>query len=132
MIFCFHIFSTMALLFTCFRSVMAKLFSSRKFFIINPMSSSFQTNFDNRIHNITICDAFCDSVPFVQFKKREKHPRKNLNFLNCTNRATHHICCTIRFSQLFLKYELWCMTYFYPTCARKRTKYRLWQIALLT
>ena len=28
----------------------------------------------------TICDALHDLVPFVQFKKREKHPCRSLNF----------------------------------------------------
>ena len=27
-----------------------------------------------------ICDALCDLVPFVQFKKREKHPWRSVNF----------------------------------------------------
>ena len=27
-----------------------------------------------------ICDALRDLVPFVQFKKREKHPRRSVNF----------------------------------------------------
>ena len=28
----------------------------------------------------TICGALCDLVPFVQFKKGEKHPRRSVNF----------------------------------------------------
>ena len=28
----------------------------------------------------TIFDALCDLVPFLRFKKREKYPRKNVNF----------------------------------------------------
>ena len=27
-----------------------------------------------------ICDAFHDLVPFIQFKKREKHPWRNVTF----------------------------------------------------
>ena len=27
-----------------------------------------------------MCDALCNLVPFVQFKKREKHPRRAVNF----------------------------------------------------
>ena len=27
-----------------------------------------------------ICGALCDVVPFVQFKKREKHPWRSFNF----------------------------------------------------
>ena len=29
---------------------------------------------------IIICDALLDFVPFVQFKKREKHPRRSVTF----------------------------------------------------
>ena len=33
-----------------------------------------------------ICDALRDLVPYVQFKKREKHPWRNVKcYLNCTN-----------------------------------------------
>ena len=28
------------------------------------------------VNQSNICDALCDLVPFVQFKKREKHPRE--------------------------------------------------------
>ena len=27
-----------------------------------------------------ICDALSDLVPFAEFKKREKHPRRSVNF----------------------------------------------------
>ena len=27
-----------------------------------------------------MCGALCDLVPFVKFKKREKHPRKSVTF----------------------------------------------------
>ena len=27
-----------------------------------------------------ICDALCDLVPFLQFKKREKHPKRSVTF----------------------------------------------------
>ena len=30
-----------------------------------------------------ICGALCDLVPFVQFKKREKHPWRSVNFSAC-------------------------------------------------
>ena len=29
---------------------------------------------------VTVCDALCDLVPFVQFKKREKHSWRSLTF----------------------------------------------------
>ena len=41
--------------------------------------------------DIWICGALLDLVPFVQFKKRGKHPWRSVNFskvsgfLNCTN-----------------------------------------------
>ena len=52
----------------------------------------------------SICGELCDLVPFVQFKKREKHPQRSVTFskvatllkvtLNIakmgTNRAKHH------------------------------------------
>ena len=31
-------------------------------------------------HEMDICGALCDLVPFVQFKKREKYPCKSVNF----------------------------------------------------
>ena len=30
--------------------------------------------------HLLICDALCDLVPFVQFKNREKHPWRSVNF----------------------------------------------------
>ena len=30
--------------------------------------------------SLKICDALHDLVPFAQFKKREKHPRRNVTF----------------------------------------------------
>ena len=30
---------------------------------------------------IAICDPLRDFVPFIQFKKREKHPWRSVNFL---------------------------------------------------
>ena len=29
---------------------------------------------------LSICGALCDLVPFAQFKKREKHPWRSVNF----------------------------------------------------
>ena len=31
-------------------------------------------------HGTNICDALSDSVPFVQFEKREKHPWRSVTF----------------------------------------------------
>ena len=36
-----------------------------------------------------ICAALCDLVPFVQFKKREKHPWKSVNFSTKSLNASH-------------------------------------------
>ena len=36
-----------------------------------------------------ISGALCDLVPFVQFKKREKHPWRSVNFSKIA--GTHHI-----------------------------------------
>ena len=36
-----------------------------------------------------ICGALRDLVPFAQFKKREKHPRRSVNFSKV---ASSHIC----------------------------------------
>ena len=38
---------------------------------ISPKNNQYQGN---------ICDALRDLVPFVQFKKREKHPWRSVNF----------------------------------------------------
>ena len=38
---------------------------------------------------LRICDALCGLVPFVQFKKREKHSSIGVQMV--PNRATHHI-----------------------------------------
>ena len=32
------------------------------------------------MRSMNICEALRDLVPFVQFKKREKHPWRNVNF----------------------------------------------------
>ena len=37
----------------------------------------------NSVKNLFVeltCDSFCDLVPFIQFKKREKHPQKSDTF----------------------------------------------------
>ena len=48
-----------------------------------------------RLFKMLICDALRYLLPFVQFKKREKHPRRSVNFSKVEqmvpNRATHHI-----------------------------------------
>ena len=36
-------------------------------------------------HKIIICDALRDLVAFVQFKKREKQPRKSVTFSKIAN-----------------------------------------------
>ena len=40
-----------------------------------------------------LCDVLCDLVPFVQFKKREKHPWRSVTFRLkvIPNREKHHI-----------------------------------------
>ena len=35
-----------------------------------------------------ICDALCDLVPFVQFKKREKQPWESVNFAHWSGVST--------------------------------------------
>ena len=45
----------------------------------NWYSSSYVQYFSKR-RFLDICDALRDLVPFVQFKKREKHPRRIVNF----------------------------------------------------
>ena len=52
-----------------------------------------------------ICDALRDLVPFVQFKKREKHPCRSVNFSKVTNgikslNASHISTCTVAFNCL--------------------------------
>ena len=37
------------------------------------------TSWEKLLENFS-CDALRDLVPFVQFKKREKHPWRNVNF----------------------------------------------------
>ena len=64
---------------------------------------------------LNICDVLHDLVPFVQFRKCEKHPRRNVTFstksntfswcfsryLNCTNgtksRKASHECICVQF-----------------------------------
>ena len=58
----------------------------------------FLSNKDVKYPKVVICDVLRDLVPFVQFKKREKHPWRSVTllkltflhgcfsrFLNCTN-----------------------------------------------
>ena len=40
------------------------------------------SKFMKRMHNYQGCDALQDLIPFVQFKKREKHPWRNVTFCN--------------------------------------------------
>ena len=40
---------------------------------------SWHLNTDSPFIN-SICDILCDLVPFVQFKKRKKHPWRSVNF----------------------------------------------------
>ena len=44
-----------------------------------PVDFSTITNVHEQIP-IWICDALLDLVPFVQFKRREKHPWRSVNF----------------------------------------------------
>ena len=46
-----------------------------------------------------ICDALCDLVPFVQFKKREKHPWGTVTFSKVAgfSKVTIHHGCFSRF-----------------------------------
>ena len=63
---------------------------------IQKQSSNHVSNFCN------IWDAFCDLIPFVQFKKLEKHPCWSVFSHLCTNgnksRKASHIKKTERFS----------------------------------
>ena len=50
---------------------------------------------------VVICDALRDLVPFVQFKKREKHPWRSVTFskvaaLSCKQRNASHILHNVR------------------------------------
>ena len=38
---------------------------------------------------VTICGVLRDLVPFVQFKKREKHPWRSVNFSKIAGYASH-------------------------------------------
>ena len=40
---------------------------------------------------MTFCGALRDLVPFVQFKKREKHPWRSVNFLQSDKRACQEV-----------------------------------------
>ena len=44
--------------------------------------SAFVVYFEiwDHLHNYEICDALRDLVPFVQFKKHEKHPGRSVTF----------------------------------------------------
>ena len=45
------------------------------------VSGSLSNIYDGRICVKAICGALHDLVPFVQFKKREKHPWRSVNFV---------------------------------------------------
>ena len=42
-----------------------------------------QNEKNNEENNYCICGALRDLLPFVQFKKREKHPQRSANFRAC-------------------------------------------------
>ena len=48
-----------------------------KYFILSDTSSFGMIS---PLKNPQICDAFRDLVPFVEFKKCEKHPWRSVNF----------------------------------------------------
>ena len=97
-----------------FRNLGRIRFKTNKISLSNPNClvgsvSFWESDFDG----LNLCDAFRDLVPFVQFKKREIHPRKSVTFskvavwshgcfsrfLNCTNctklRNLLHMCSVI-------------------------------------
>ena len=45
--------------------------------------SLFDTSYISNLKVLNKCGALRDLVPFVQFKKREKHPWRSVFFLNC-------------------------------------------------
>ena len=48
-----------------------------------PANASMESRRYNEYDNDQrICDALRDLVPFVQLKKREKHPQRSVNFSN--------------------------------------------------
>ena len=49
----------------------------------------------------TICDALRDLVPFVQFKKREKHPWRSVNFSKVAGFNTQYTTFSQAFSTLY-------------------------------
>ena len=42
-----------------------------------------------------ICDALRDLVPFVQLKKREKHPSRNVTFSKVARLKRDTVCLTL-------------------------------------
>ena len=52
----------------------------------------------------TICDALRDLIPFVQFKKREKHPWRSVNFSKVAGFNTQYTTFSQAFSTLYLIY----------------------------
>ena len=42
-----------------------------------------------------ICDALRDLVPFVQLKKREKHPSRNVTFCKVARLKRDTVCLTL-------------------------------------
>ena len=49
-----------------------------------------------------ICDTLHDLVPFVQFKKREKHPWRNVTF---TNKSNTHLWVLLTFFKMCKWYQ---------------------------
>ena len=48
--------------------------------MLEAKASTCSTTKENLLLYLRNCDALCDLVPFVQFKKREKHPWRSVNF----------------------------------------------------
>ena len=44
------------------------------------LNGSFYPSWNHWSHSSKICDALSDLIPFVQYKKREKHPWRSVNF----------------------------------------------------
>ena len=46
------------------------------------------------VYKLRICDALRDYVPFVQFKKREKHPWRSVTFNKVAGWSLNALCAT--------------------------------------
>ena len=71
--------------------VLTAIQKKRFIFLVRPTAPQYD-NLILSLNSLAIYDALCDSVPFVQFKNREKHPWRSVYFSKVLKVTLLHGC----------------------------------------